>query len=35
LATERLEIRDGFITVPTMPGLGIEVNEDVVREYVV
>ena len=35
LATEPLELRDGFITVPTKPGLGIEVNEDVVRRYAV
>ncbi len=35
LATEPLKLRDGFITVPTKPGLGIEVNEDVVRMYAV
>ena len=35
LATEPLKIRDGFLTVPTKPGLGIEVNEAVVRKYVV
>ena len=33
LATEPFEFRDGFISVPTKPGLGIEVNEEVVREY--
>ncbi|MDA1052970.1 MAG: mandelate racemase/muconate lactonizing enzyme family protein [Planctomycetota bacterium] len=35
LATERFEMRDGFITVPTKPGLGIEVDEEVVRRYAV
>ncbi|MEO8495965.1 MAG: mandelate racemase/muconate lactonizing enzyme family protein [Planctomycetota bacterium] len=35
LATERFELRDGFITVPTKPGLGIEVNEEVVKQYAV
>jgi D-galactarolactone cycloisomerase len=33
LATERFELRDGQITVPKGPGLGIEVNEEVVRRY--
>lgn len=35
LATERFEVQDGRITVPTGPGLGIEVDEDVVRHYAV
>lgn len=35
LATERFELKDGFITVPTRPGLGIEVNEEVVKQYAV
>jgi D-galactarolactone cycloisomerase len=35
LATERWEIQDGFITVPTKPGLGIEVDETVVKKYAV
>ena len=35
LVTEPLKVRDGFLTVPTKPGLGIEVNEDVVRKYAV
>ncbi len=35
LATERFEPRDGSLAVPTKPGLGIEVNEDVVRQYAV
>lgn len=35
LAVNPVELRDGFVTVPTKPGLGIEVNEEVVREYAV
>ena len=35
LATERFVFRDGFMTVPTKPGLGIEVDEDVVKQYAV
>jgi len=35
LATERFELRDGFITVPTKPGLGIDVNEEIVKQYAV
>lgn len=35
LATEQFELKDGFITVPTKPGLGIEVNEEVVKQYAV
>lgn len=35
LATERFELRDGFITVPSKPGLGIEVDEEVVKQYAV
>ena len=26
-------IQDGFIRVPEAPGLGVEVNEEVAREY--
>ena len=33
LAKQPLTVRDGFITVPKKPGLGIEINEDVVRQY--
>ena len=29
---EVLEVKDGFIQVPMTPGLGIEVNEELVRE---
>ncbi|MCA9124584.1 MAG: mandelate racemase/muconate lactonizing enzyme family protein [Planctomycetaceae bacterium] len=35
LAIERLELEEGFIKVPTKPGLGIEVDEDVVKHYAV
>jgi len=35
LAIEPLKPRDGFVTVPTKPGLGIEINEEVVRKYAV
>ena len=35
LAVEPLKIENGRISVPTKPGLGIEINEDVVREYAV
>ena len=35
LAKNPIAVNDGFISVPTTPGLGIEVNEDVVREYAV
>ena len=35
LAVEPLKVSDGFITVPRKPGLGIEVDEEVVRKYAV
>jgi D-galactarolactone cycloisomerase len=35
LLTEPLEIEDGFVSVPTGPGLGIEVDEEMMRRYVV
>lgn len=35
LAVKPLKVEDGFITVPNKPGLGIEIDEDVVREYAV
>lgn len=35
LAIEPLAARDGFIRVPRKPGLGIEVDEAVVRKYAV
>jgi len=33
LAKEKLQIKDGFLTVPKKPGLGIDVDEEVVRKY--
>jgi len=33
LLTEPLDISDGFVTVPTGPGLGVEVDEDKLRFY--
>ena len=33
LLEERLEVRDGFIRVPEGPGLGVEVNEEVIARY--
>jgi D-galactarolactone cycloisomerase len=35
LAKGMFAIEDGQIRVPTGPGLGIEVDEDMVREYAV
>lgn len=35
LAKEPLPLRDGHVGVPVKPGLGIEVDEEVVRKYVV
>ena len=34
LLTEPLIVRDGEISLPTLPGLGIELNEELVRSYV-
>ena len=33
LAVKPVTVRDGFAEVPTAPGLGIEINEDVVKRY--
>ena len=33
LLAQPLEIKDGFITVPTGPGLGIDIDEDKLRFY--
>lgn len=33
LFKEPIEIKDGYVDVPTKPGLGFEVNEDAVKEY--
>ncbi len=35
LAVEPLRMQDGFMEVPTKPGLGIEVDEEVVKQYAV
>ena len=35
LAKEKFELKNGFITVPTKPGLGIDVDEEVVKRYAV
>lgn len=35
LVEEPFRLQDGFVSVPTKPGLGIEVHEDVVRKYAV
>ncbi len=35
LAREPFVLQEGHVTVPVKPGLGIEVNEDVVRKYAV
>jgi L-alanine-DL-glutamate epimerase-like enolase superfamily enzyme len=33
LCAPRIGLRDGFIPVPTGPGLGVEVDEEMVRRY--
>lgn len=35
LAKGQIEVKDGFVTVPRKPGLGIEVDENLVRKYAV
>lgn len=35
LAKEPPELKDGMMTVPTKPGLGIEIDEEVVKRYAV
>jgi D-galactarolactone cycloisomerase len=35
IVKEPLRVVDGEIAVPTKPGLGIEVDEDVIRKYAV
>lgn len=35
LALNPVEVRDGYAHVPTKPGLGIEVDEDLVKKYMV
>ena len=33
LAMEPLKMEDGYLTVPTGPGLGVEINESVIEQY--
>ena len=33
LTFPKVRMKDGFIEVPKGPGLGLDVNEDVLREY--
>jgi len=33
LLTTPLDFRDGFMTVPTGPGLGVEVDEDRLKRF--
>jgi galactonate dehydratase len=33
IATPALEVRDGYITVPTRPGLGVELDEAALRRF--
>jgi L-alanine-DL-glutamate epimerase-like enolase superfamily enzyme len=33
LCQQRIEMQDGYIPVPTGPGLGVEVNEEMVARY--
>ena len=35
LAKGQIEVKDGYVTVPRKPGLGIEVDEKLVRKYAV
>ncbi len=34
IVTHKFELKNGYFDVPTGPGLGIEIDEDVVRKYV-
>ena len=34
IVTKKFELKNGFFDVPTGPGLGIEIDEDLVRKYV-
>lgn len=33
IVTKKFELKDGYFDVPTGPGLGIEINEDVIKKY--
>ena len=35
LVTPEAEVRDGKVELPTAPGLGIALNEDIIRDYAV
>jgi L-alanine-DL-glutamate epimerase-like enolase superfamily enzyme len=35
LTRQRFPIEDGFVTVPEEPGLGVELDEEVVEKYLV
>ena len=35
LAKGQIEVKNGYVTVPRKPGLGIEVDEKLVRKYAV
>lgn len=35
IVTKPFELKDGYISVPTGPGLGVEVNEDLLKKYLV
>ena len=32
---DELELRDGYLSLPAKPGLGIELNEDALEKYCV
>ena len=34
IVNQPFDFRDGYVSVPTGSGLGIEINEDVIREYI-
>ena len=34
IATKKFELKNGYFDVPTGPGLGIEINEEIVKKYV-
>lgn len=33
IVTKKFELKDGYFDVPTAPGLGIEINEEVIKKY--
>ena len=35
IVKEPFQLQDGFVNVPTRPGLGIEVNEEIVKQYAI